>query len=81
MTRTPFQRLERIGTAAYGSDWMSAAARDTGRNDRTLRRWKSGETELPADHPIFSELAIVLRRRAKRLARLAEIAERMSVQR
>lgn len=40
--------LRRFGQSVYGSAWQSPLSRDLGVNDRTVRRWASGEWPIPA---------------------------------
>ncbi len=64
---TAFQRLERAATALFGSEWMSPLAAATGRDDRTIRRWKSGTTPLPHDHEVFDQIAALIDRKIEEL--------------
>jgi hypothetical protein len=36
-----------IGEKLYGAGWQLKLARALGRDDRTIRRWKSGESPVP----------------------------------
>ena len=40
--------LERVGLASFGKQWQTAMASALSVNARTVRRWVSGETPLPA---------------------------------
>ena len=40
---TTSNHLAAAGRALYGQLWQSALARDLGVNDRTMRRWVSGQ--------------------------------------
>lgn len=39
--------LEDVGLALYGEQWQRQMAADLDVNDRTLRRWVSGDAEPP----------------------------------
>lgn len=39
--------LAKAGRAMYGDQWQSPLARALGINDRTVRRWASGESNVP----------------------------------
>lgn len=41
------ETIERFGRLLYGDRWQTELARDMGVNDRTVRRWHSGETPVP----------------------------------
>lgn len=41
------ETLQKIGEALYGPRWQSELARDLDVNDRTVRRWASGESVPP----------------------------------
>jgi len=43
------KKLAAAGHALYGDRWQTPLARDLGVADRTVRRWLSGETPIPAD--------------------------------
>ena len=40
--------LERAGQASFGKQWQTAMSKVLNVNARTVRRWASGETPLPA---------------------------------
>ena len=42
------EKLEKAGQASFGERWQTAIAKALGVNSRTVRRWASGETPLPA---------------------------------
>lgn len=66
------QLLRRVGAALYGSRWQAALAGDLGVNDRTMRRWVSGEWPVP--DRAWAELGqLVIRRRDTLLAVAAEL--------
>ncbi|MBW4985063.1 hypothetical protein KZZ07_21190 [Mameliella sp. CS4] len=47
---TPENRLEfitRTGEALYGARWQTPLAEDLKTSDRTVRRWISGQNEVP----------------------------------
>lgn len=46
--------LEKAGLASFGEQWQTAMSKVLGVNGRTVRRWASGETPLPA--PLKHEL-------------------------
>ncbi len=54
-------RLVAVGEAMYGPRWMADLARDLGVNDRTVRRWDSGYTPIPAT--LWADIAAAARRR------------------
>lgn len=39
--------LREVGESLYGRLWQSDLARALGVNDRTMRRWASGESSMP----------------------------------
>ena len=41
------EELKRAGETLYGWGWQIALARALGVNDRTVRRWAAGDTEIP----------------------------------
>ncbi|NIA70214.1 hypothetical protein HBA54_16530 [Pelagibius litoralis] len=47
----PAEELHRICTQLYGTvRWQTALSRELRVNDRTVRRWASGDTAIP--HPV-----------------------------
>ena len=56
MTRT---ELEKAGAALYGSRWQSALARRLLVDSRTVRRWISGEREIPG--PAIAAIELLLK--------------------
>lgn len=62
------KNLEQIGSALYGPRWQSELARALGVNDRTVRRWVSGETPLPDS--VLVELRALVAARIEALRRL-----------
>jgi len=61
--------LERVGRALYGQQWQSALAADLGISDRTMRRWKAGDT-IPEGIP--ADLLALVKARGKVLAKLTK---------
>jgi hypothetical protein len=53
------------GEALYGDQWQRALARDLNVNDRTVRRWYSGESAIP--NGIKAELRALLSVRQKKI--------------
>lgn len=41
------ETLRHIGAALYGPSWQAELAKALGVNDRTMRRWLTGETPIP----------------------------------
>jgi hypothetical protein len=39
--------FRKIGESLYGTGWQVKLARYLGRDDRTIRRWKTGESPVP----------------------------------
>jgi hypothetical protein len=66
--------LETVGQALYGSQWQSDLARAFGVNDRTVRRWHSGTTPVPAAAWIY--LHQLCREHATKLKALAAQLEK-----
>jgi hypothetical protein len=68
------ETLATVGQALYGPAWQTRLASALGVNDRTVRRWASGENEIPAY--VRGELMALCRKRgvgiinAMRLMRL-----------
>lgn len=50
--------LSRIGEALYGEHWQNALGEDLDINERTVRRWRAGDTEVPLG--VWKELFIKL---------------------
>lgn len=42
------ERLLELGRAMYGPRWQREVARALGVADRTVRRWASGQSDIPA---------------------------------
>jgi hypothetical protein len=61
---TPSELASR-GRALYGQRWQTALAEDLAINDRTMRRWLSGESPIPDN--IEDELRQILERRLHEL--------------
>lgn len=55
--KSPPDMLADIARALYGEQWRMALARELGINDKTITRWMTGRTPLPADHRIFDDLS------------------------
>lgn len=58
--------LREAGEALYGTQWRSDLARDLNVADRTIRRWASGEWEVPPK--ALTELRALLKARGLALA-------------
>lgn len=43
------ERLRRLASAVYGTDWQAQLSRDAGVNPRTVRRWARGDSRIPDD--------------------------------
>jgi hypothetical protein len=56
------------GAALFGSRWQSEIAEALGVADRTVRRWSSGASPIPAG--LAAELRAIVERRAEQLAEL-----------
>ena len=52
-------RLARVGTALFGTEWVSPLGRALNVGQRTIQRWASGETPVP-DAVLASEIPAVL---------------------
>lgn len=81
--KSPPDMLADIARALYGEQWRMALARELGINDKTITRWMTGRTPLPADHGVFGALGGIVARavveageRQKSLAALAKEIER-----
>lgn len=61
----PIKMLTRAGEALYGEQWQRALARDLNVNDRTVRRWYSGESSIPDG--VQNDLRSLLSIRQKKL--------------
>lgn len=65
--------LKQIGEAMYGAHWKTALSEQLGVADRTLRRWATGESEIP-DKAIrgllsfMNDRALAIQKRAASLA-------------
>lgn len=65
--------LRETGEALFGSRWQTELAEALGINDRTLRRWHSGQNTCPPW--LAEELAAICKERG---AALSAIAERLT---
>jgi hypothetical protein len=65
--------LRRVGEALYGERWQSALSRDLGVNDRTMRRWASGE-DMPR-HGVIVDLQALVNQRSTDLQQCAELLD------
>lgn len=61
--------LVECGEALYGPRWQAELARDLGVADRTVRRWVSGTSEVPAG--LWVDLLRLTQERAAALDALA----------
>ena len=57
--------LIKAGLASFGKQWQTAMSKVLGVNGRTVRRWASGETPLPA--PLKKELLKHLKQRKREI--------------
>lgn len=62
--------LRTAGEALYGPRWQRDLARDLDMDDRTMRRWATGERPIPAR--VSGELVGLLRRRGDICTALAD---------
>lgn len=62
--------LEDCGTALYGADWKSPLARALGVTDRTVRRWATGASPIPAT--AWGDIAALVADRRSDLATLRD---------
>lgn len=58
--------LERIGQALYGPQWIAPLARALDNNQRTVVRWVSEYSDMPAG--LADDLRLLLERRTDELA-------------
>jgi hypothetical protein len=65
MTRTP-DLMADCGRALYGDRFASSLAHDLGISRKTVQRWMTGHTPLPADHWAWDDLRDLLIREADR---------------
>lgn len=65
-------QLETIGRALYGAQWQGDLARALGVSDRTIRRWFSGASPIPA-----GAVGDMRRLCLERSAELADLAKRI----
>jgi hypothetical protein len=66
------QLLAAAGEALYGPLWQSQLARDLDVADRTVRRWRAGDTPIPGGVAID-----LLRLLTERAADIDELIERL----
>lgn len=59
-----------VGEALYGPQWQSSLARDLGVNDRTVRRYVAGVTDIPKG--IYVDLLRLTQERAALLDSLGQ---------
>jgi hypothetical protein len=69
-------RLHALGRILYGEHWLTPMARDLKIRWDVITNWTSGKSELPADHPIFAALAVLVYRHDKAVAKAREIMNR-----
>jgi hypothetical protein len=69
-------RLYGLGRILYGEHWLMPMARDLQIRRDTITNWTSGKRELPADHPIFAALAVLVHHHDKAVAKAREIMSR-----
>jgi DNA-binding transcriptional regulator YdaS (Cro superfamily) len=62
--------LLECGEALYGPQWQTALARDLDVSDRTVRRWVSGQRDVPAG--LYVDLLRLTQERAAKLDALAQ---------
>ena len=60
--------IERVGETLWGPSWTSEMALALGINGRTVRRWRSGEADVPAG--VWTDLVTVIGSREHRMAQL-----------
>lgn len=60
--------LQTAGELLYGANWQVALAKDLVINDRTMRRWKRGESAIPEG--IEARLITLCKDRAHKLLQL-----------
>lgn len=63
--------LTHVGEALYGAYWQHELCEALSINERTMRRWKSGQNAIPAG--VIAELAILCGNRAHTLAGLVPV--------
>lgn len=66
--------LAKAGAALYGPRWQSELARSLGVSDRTMRRWLSGEHEIPAG--VWGDCCALLKERHAGIGNLLDLPER-----
>ena len=66
--------LIKVGEALFGPAWRGPLAEALRVNERTVRRWAAGESEIPFDLP--RDLAMLCRQQGARLGGLAEELEK-----
>lgn len=71
--------LERIGSTLYGLGWKGQLATDLDVNDRTLRRWISGDMPIPSG--VQSDIVEIALRRQKEMAAILSEVVRMELTR
>lgn len=64
----PILLLHAIGEALWGSRWQTDMAEALKVASRTVRRWASGETDIPPG--VWAELTGLMQQRAARLEEL-----------
>jgi hypothetical protein len=62
--------LEQVGQALYGAMWRTALGEALGVNERTIRRWSSGESPIPDG--VSADVRKLVHDRISKLASLAE---------
>ena len=61
-------RLIAYGELLHGKDWKKPLGRDLGVNERTIKRWSTGEYDVPAR--VFDDLERLAKSRSKELVGL-----------
>lgn len=63
--------LAKVGEDLFGPEWQTPLARALGKNNRTVRRWASGET-APIPDSVWAEIAGLCAPQAAQLGKRAK---------
>ena len=73
--------LEKAGLASFGKQWQTAMSKVLNVNARTVRRWASGETPLPATlkHELLKHLKCRKRDMDKAMIDICDVSDRIII--
>jgi hypothetical protein len=76
MTKTPADILADTGRALFGDRWRLPLADALGVDERQIRRWLSGASELATSYTVFAKAEKLLRDREREITNILRTLER-----